>query len=77
MTDVSCLHCRFWDPYVEEPDLLSEGECRRYPPSVPVTDEYVRNVPLMAHPMTYGEECCGEWKEGSWAMFLIQGSSGD
>jgi len=57
-----CLNCKCWNPYDSEPGTLSEGSCRRLPPSVPVNDEYVRETPLMSFPITYGEEWCGEWR---------------
>lgn len=57
-----CLGCRFWGPYDKKPDLLSEGECRRYPPNVPIEDEFVRGAHLMTCPMTCADEWCGEWQ---------------
>jgi len=62
-----CLNCRFWDPYDSNPDnvCLAQGDCRRFPPNVPVVNEYDRGVQLMTHPMTFDEEWCGEWKPKS------------
>lgn len=73
MSGEACADCRYWDSNDVDPDELSEGSCRRYPPCVPIfgTDdgplknawlETLKHMPLLDHPMTYGGEWCGEWK---------------
>ena len=61
----TCLNCRFWLPLDESqpPDPISEGECRRFPPSLPTGEEDSRGLALVTYPMTFGDEWCGEWKE--------------
>ena len=61
MTDQGCGNCKYWDPCAT-PGPLRSGECRRYPPNVPVKGEWVDGARLMTQPMTYDEEWCGEWK---------------
>lgn len=56
-----CLNCRHWDPYSDNPDGLADGDCKRYPPSVPIDGEMIRGMPFMGYPITYGDELCGEW----------------
>lgn len=68
-----CMDCRYWDAYDVDPDSISEGVCRRYPPYVPIFAmgdgplkdariEMTTDTPLMGYPMTFGDEWCGEWK---------------
>lgn len=77
-----CANCEYWYPYNEDKVVglygSNKGECRRYPPSVPVIevedleDEMPRIVdvylslimgtPLMSNPFTFAEEWCGEFK---------------
>ena len=73
MNEETCMDCRYWDSGYVDPDELSDGSCRRYPPHVPIfaTDdgslgygwlETLRPMPLLDHPTTYGGEWCGEWR---------------
>lgn len=79
---VCCANCKYWYPYnekkVDELGDGAEGECRRYPPSVPVieTDNPDKNecslfdvyiplimgTPLMTNPFSFAGEWCGEFK---------------
>lgn len=74
-----CRNCEYWDCYhtdEKEDDWLAEGECRRYPPSIPIFDntfeDHVSVDELMIcltkgtlfvnHPFTFAEDWCGEFK---------------
>lgn len=75
-----CANCEYWYLYDEEKFNgagFGEGECRRYPPSVPniecdnnknsprLADLYIpliRGTMLMSNPFTFAEEWCGEFK---------------
>ena len=75
--DNTCLTCDFWLPNANEKPPYNEltcGECRRYPPSVPLIIKTTElgvevhdrgsndGVPLMGWPETYAAEWCGEWR---------------
>lgn len=71
-----CLTCDFWLPNASEKQPYNEltcGECRRFPPSVPIIAERgtfyeeteqgsTPDSTLMGYPETYGTEWCGEWR---------------
>jgi len=59
------MDCEHWVPYSSKADGLAEGDCTRYPPYVPIIGSKLRGMPMMGHPITYGAETCGEWKEKS------------
>lgn len=73
----ACANCKYWYYYHDEKQFdkfgeVSEGECRRFPPSVPcidsVTDlgipvpELTKMTPLMTNPFTFAGGWCGEFK---------------
>ncbi len=75
-----CANCEHWfcydeldaDRYVD----TAEGECRRYPPSVPIFEgrfneeknvqdliiNLKKGTPFMNHPFTFASTWCGEFK---------------
>ncbi len=68
----TCLYCAWWCCELDS-DPLSYGECRRYPPTRPVTDKGILSVPSSKktyHVMersgwfiqTSSEDFCGEFK---------------
>lgn len=78
-----CVNCKHWycykyrDMVKESFDDVVEGECHRYPPSIPVIansaghdekpiDELIvalyRQVPMASYPWTYSNEWCGEFE---------------
>lgn len=59
-----CITCKFWDAYDEEPDNvpMAQGDCHRFPPSIPIVDEEIKGVQLVTFPIMFDEEWCGEWK---------------
>lgn len=73
--DRTCLRCDYWLPNCGEREPYNEltcGECRRYPPSVPLVAERgqfyelheqgsTADATLMSWPETYAAEWCGEW----------------
>ena len=76
-----CVNCKYWYCYdyehkVEQDGCILEGECHRYPPSMPVfanssghedmdVKELIialyRQVPVTSYPYTYSDEWCGEF----------------
>lgn len=70
-----CANCDYWEPYGEHDEVteLDDGDCRRYPPSVPclrrvselgiAEPETARNTVLMAYPVMFATEWCGEFRE--------------
>lgn len=74
-----CANCRWWDPRHEYETIteLDEGECHRYPPSIPciakvndlglATPEVIRGSVFTTYPITYALEWCGEFlRKESW-----------
>lgn len=78
-----CVNCEHWycykykDTIEKSFDGIVEGECRRYPPSMPIianssgreekpVDEFIislyRQVPETSYPHVYSDEWCGEFK---------------
>ena len=75
-----CGNCDYWYCYKENEfekfGAIAQGECRKYPPSIPViemnedevcfTDLYVslnnNGSLLLTHPLTFAEDWCGEFK---------------
>lgn len=59
-----CLTCPFWKAYHER----IEGECRRYPPSIPHTESQIRQAEFTigsevfdgVFPTTNADDWCGE-----------------
>lgn len=75
-----CANCKYWDCYEgkdKKCDFTTDGECHRYPPSIPnfdnhKEDEYcvedlilclVKGTALVSCPITYATEWCGEFKK--------------
>ena len=76
----TCAECEYWycinNEELERYGELAEGECRRYPPSVPsfyntyedeckLTDLIVilsKGSQFMVYPSTFAGEWCGEFK---------------
>lgn len=71
-----CANCKYWYCYDNEKDkMLSCGECRRFPPNVPIFDSNgdsdinlnktklctIRGTAMMCCPFTYADEWCGEF----------------
>ena len=71
-----CMNCKYWDSYEAEksPDnrMWCDGNCHRYPPCVPciagitdigalVFEEPYKGLPLVDHPVTFGDNWCGEF----------------
>lgn len=74
-----CMNCKYWDCYnekeFEQCGELAEGECRRYPPSLPIFDQcgiddvpvsdlvisLTKGTPLVSNPFTFGRDWCGEF----------------
>ena len=75
-----CCNCEYWYCYDESKidrfGECAEGECRRYPPSIPIFDgsfneeksvqdliiSLIKGTPLMNHPFTFAGDWCGEFK---------------
>lgn len=54
-----CETCRFWVERVTQGgEVLNFGNCHRYPP---VVNRKGIETSFPAHPMTTGDEWCGEW----------------
>ena len=74
--DECCAECKYWDSYEAEknPDhrMWCDGNCHRYPPYIPcmagitdigafVFEEPYKGLPLVDHPVTFGDNWCGEF----------------
>ena len=80
-----CVNCEYWycykfkDKVDENYDGYIQGECHRYPPSIPIVsnssgsdekpiDKIVvslyKQAPEVTYPWTYANEWCGEFKLG-------------
>lgn len=75
-----CANCEHWYPYNEDEldkkNAIVEGECRRYPPNIPVFDNttedmcdikdlilcLTKGVVFVNYPFVFAEEWCGEFK---------------
>lgn len=75
-----CANCEHWYPYdesnLDEFGEVALGECRRYPPNVPVVEPsncdwhpiadlgicLIRGTIAMSNPFTYAGEWCGEFR---------------
>lgn len=75
-----CANCEYWYLYdenkIDELGEVADGECRRYPPNVPIVEpsdesEYsiadilvclTKGTILMGNPFVYAGEWCGEFK---------------
>ena len=72
-----CANCKYWYTYdekkIEEFGDYAEGECRRFPPSIPcirhinemgiaVPENLVKGTLLVSHPFVYAGDWCGEFK---------------
>ena len=72
-----CANCKYWYVYdekkIEEFGDCTEGECRRFPPSIPcvshindmgiaVPEELIKGTILVNHPFVFAIDWCGEFK---------------
>lgn len=74
-----CANCEYWylfnEKEIEKYGDSAEGECRRYPPNIPVFDNHddfvnifnlqpllVKGCILTTYPFAYAGEWCGEFK---------------
>lgn len=81
MSDVSmyCANCEYWDcsdKEFESHNLIACGQCRRYPPSIPVFENsnvnswkvknlllcLFKGIAFVDFPPTLAENWCGEFK---------------
>lgn len=72
-----CMNCKYWDSYELEknpnsPCLWADGSCHRYPANVTcvagmtdagsfIFEELYKGLPLLDHPVTFGDDWCGEF----------------
>ena len=72
-----CANCKHWYPYnendFEKYGECADGECRRFPPSVPIIsrisdmgiaipEDLIKGTLMVNHPFVFAGDWCGEFK---------------
>lgn len=61
-SDRVCESCKYWEQDGEYIGECTFGSCHRFPPTVPIPAETIKDVQLTDHPQTFATDWCGEYE---------------